>query len=248
MPLLSRIKHLYTQYRQRETEPEAAYDQWAVQYDDQPGNLMLALDEELFNGFCHETPIKDKIIADIGCGTGRHWNKILQRNPRQLMGFDVSREMLAVLRSKFPDTKTTHLTDNRLPGLADHSCDLIISTLTIAHIKEIKEALQEWDRVLKPGGTIFITDYHPDALARGGNRTFKHQDKTIAVRNHIHPIEKLRSIAKELNLQVSHFTDRKIDESVKWYYENKNALALFHKFNGTPIIYSLSLKKMDGTS
>jgi len=228
MPLLSRIKHLYTRYRQKETEPEAAYDLWALQ--------------------CDDTIIRDKIIADVGCGTGRHWSRLLQKEPAQLLGFDVSGEMLAVLRSKFPGAETNRLTGNHLPGRPDHSCDLIISTLTIAHIKEIKEALQEWNRVLKPGGTIFITDYHPDALARGGNRTFKHQDKTIAVKNHIHSIEKLRSIAEELKLQITHFTDRKIDESVKWYYENKNALALFDEFKDTPIIYSLSLKKPDGNS
>src|ERR1700674_5195374 len=63
----------------KEIDPESAYNLWSRQYDDQPDNLMLALDEEIFIGLINNISLTDKIILDVGCGTGRHWKKILAR-------------------------------------------------------------------------------------------------------------------------------------------------------------------------
>src|ERR1700739_4463189 len=67
-----------------------AYNLWALNYDVQPGNLMLDLDEILFSKLLAAIDIKNKAVADIGCGTGRHWDKILRGGPASLAGFDVS--------------------------------------------------------------------------------------------------------------------------------------------------------------
>src|SRR5882724_8594265 len=91
--------------RRSETAPEKAYDLWAFNYDNQPGNLMLDLDAEMFSGFLAETEIENKVIADIGCGTGRHWQQIANRNPARLIGFDVSEGMLTMLQKKFSNAE-----------------------------------------------------------------------------------------------------------------------------------------------
>jgi ubiquinone/menaquinone biosynthesis C-methylase UbiE len=229
--------------RQKTTEPGAAYNLWAAGYDNQPGNLMLDLDEAITGDFLSGKDLAAKVIVDIGCGTGRHWNKIFSKKPGRLVGYDVSSGMLAKLKQKFPAAETFLLKGNQLAGMPDHSCDLVISTLTIAHIEKIENAVEEWNRVLKPGGEMFLTDYHPEALAKGGRRTFKHQNKLIAVRNYIHPIEKIKRIAGQLGLVENRFTEKIIDDSVKGYYENQEALAIFEKFRGVPIIYGIHLKK-----
>ncbi len=248
MPLLSRLKRYLLPDFKKETEPGEAYDHWALSYDSQPGNLMLDLDEQLTAGLLGELAIESRTIADVGCGTGRHWEKILSRKPGRLLGFDVSAGMLGMLQKKYPLAETFLLTDNYLQGLEDESCNVIISTLTIAHIGDIRNALQEWHRVVKPGGDIIITDYHPAALAKGAKRTFRHNDELIAIRNYIHTIEHLTEIARQLHLEVIRFTERKIDESVKEYYENQHAIALFERFYGIPIIYGIHLKKSDAAA
>jgi ubiquinone/menaquinone biosynthesis C-methylase UbiE len=242
MPLFNRIKQYLTPTRKKEVDPALAYDQWSSGYDSQPGNLMLALDEQLCTELLSETIIGGKMVADIGCGTGRHWAKIMDKKPARLVGLDVSAGMLAMLRQKYPAAETELLTDHRLPGLANESCHLILSTLTVAHIEHIGAALKEWRRVLKPGGDILITDYHPDALIKGGQRTFRHNNKTVAVRNHIHPIAKIQEIAGQLGLRTLHLTEKKIDDSVRSFYEQQQALPLFERFYGVNIIYGLHLK------
>ena len=232
-------------FRSKDTEPEVAYNLWAESYDSQPDNLMLALDEEVFSGLLNHINIKNKIIADVGCGTGRHWKKILDNEPKKLIGFDVSEEMLKMLQQKFPQAETHRLINNKLQQLKNESCDCIISTLTIAHIQNAEEAITEWNRALKPGGQMIITDYHPLALAKGGKRTFRHNDQTVAVKNYVHTLENLKGIARQLDLQVLRLIEKSIDESAKPYYEKQNALPVFEIWKGVPIIYGMYLIKPD---
>jgi ubiquinone/menaquinone biosynthesis C-methylase UbiE len=245
MPILNTLKQLFHPVRQPESEPAEAYDIWSQHYDDQPDNLMLALDQTLCQDLLATLSLTGKTIVDIGCGTGRHWPALFNRSPARLMGYDVSTGMLNRLRIKYPHAETYVLSDTTLTGLANDSCDLVLSTLTVAHIPDLAAALTEWDRVLKPGGNMLITDYHPTALAKGGQRTFREGERLFAVRNHIYRIPRLLAITRRLNLNKVTFTERKIDKSMRPYYEKQNALPVYRRFLGVPIIYGLHLKKPD---
>jgi len=156
-----------------------AYDLWSANYDNQPGNLMIDLDERLFGSMLDKAAISKKKLADIGCGSGRHWTKIFNQNPKSLTGFDVSEGMLNKLREKFPQAKVQRITDDLFSDVPDAAFDVIVSTLTVAHIEDIEAAMQAWSRILKPDAEIMITDFHPRILAHGGQRTFKHRYKKL---------------------------------------------------------------------
>jgi ubiquinone/menaquinone biosynthesis C-methylase UbiE len=145
--------------------------------------------------------------------------------------------MLDMLKQKFSQAETHKLTNELLPELKNESCDVLVSTLALAHIKQLKIALTEWSRVLKKDGAILLTDYHPDALQKGGNRTFMHEGKQVSIRNYVHPIEELKTSLDKLGMQIDFFAEKKIDDSVRKYYEQQQALHVFDRFKGTPIIY-----------
>lgn len=243
MPAFNTVRRIYRRFTQKITDAEKAYDLWASSYDHQPGNLMLDLDEALITRFLETVPVSEQVIADIGCGTGRHWPKILERKPASLTGFDVSQKMLAQLQKKYPNAITHQLDKSGNLNVKDESVNLIVSTLTIAHMPNIETALTEWNRVLVKGGNIIITDYHPVALSKRANRTFSHEGKTIVVRNYVHPISNINELAASLNLKKIAFTEQVIDESMRPYYEKKNALHLYRQFYGTPIIFAIHFKK-----
>jgi len=226
-------------WKKKTTESEKAYDLWASNYDDQPDNLMMHLDNEVFTSALSAVIGTKEVIVDVGCGTGRHWPELFFRKPQKLVGFDSSNGMLDMLRKKFPDAETHLVRDSSL-ALPSASVDLLVSTLTIAHIENIEEALTEWLRVLKPGGHMIITDYHPTALAKGGLRTFKSKGKLISIKNYVHDIDKLSTTyAVKLVSRI----ERVIDEDVRSFYEKQNALHIYNEFYGTPIIFGLLLKK-----
>ncbi|MDP9079243.1 MAG: methyltransferase domain-containing protein [Bacteroidota bacterium] len=220
-----------------------AYDIWADNYDSQPGNLMLDLDEIVFAELLHNIDIKNKDLADIGCGTGRHWPMLLQGELRSLAGFDVSRGMLDKLKGKYPEANTHVITDNEFSDVADNTYDVIVSTLTVAHIENIAEALTAWSRITKPAGDIIITDFHPNALASGGQRTFKHNNGHIAVRNYVHSTESIRKILLKNGFKVEVEVERLVDEAVKHYYYVQDAMHIYEKFKGFPIIYGIHFRR-----
>lgn len=220
-----------------------AYDIWAENYDVQPGNLMLDMDEAVFGRLLSAINLNGKQVADIGCGTGRHWPKLFAGQPASLTGFDVSAGMLRRLEQKFPKAETWQITDNFFDAIPDASYDIVISTLTVAHIKNLEEALYSWCRMAKPKADIIITDFHPNALAHGGKRTFKHDNGSIAIQNFVHYVYDIERVLQNHGFKLVSKLEKTIDESVKHYYEAQNALHVYEKFKDARIIYGIHLTR-----
>ncbi|HEV2354277.1 MAG TPA: class I SAM-dependent methyltransferase, partial [Puia sp.] len=211
MRLLETLNRYLRPGREPESDPAGAYDIWSASYDNQPDNLILSLDQSLCHELLGPLTLAGKTIVDVGCGTGRHWASLAGQLPARLVGYDVSRGMLDRLRFKFPAAEVHLLSGATLPGRDDASCDLVLSTLTLAHLPDLPAALAEWHRVLRPGGHMLITDYHPTALSKGGQRTFRDGGRLIAVRSHVYPVSQVLSIAGRLGLVCVRFMERKVD-------------------------------------
>jgi len=111
-----------------------AYDLWSATYDAEPDNLLVLLDEELFEGLLRRVEVRGRRVIDVGCGTGRHWTKILAHGPLELVGYDVSPGMLARLRRKHPGAAVHLASAEALSHSAAQSCDLLVSTLALSHV------------------------------------------------------------------------------------------------------------------
>lgn len=240
------IKNLFQNHFnniKKEIEPKKAYDLWAEGYDTESGNLMLYFDRILFENFLVKANLTGKRILDFGCGTGRYWKELLKVYPEKLIGCDISESMITKLKKKFPRSEVYIINNNNLHFFSDHSFDFIISTLVIAHIKNIEEIVIEWNRLLKKEGEIFITDFHPDALNRGAKRTFNNNGNMITIKNYTHPVEKVESLFSSLKFEIIDKDEKLIDENVKEFYTRKNALNIYEEFKNVPMIYSLHLRK-----
>jgi ubiquinone/menaquinone biosynthesis C-methylase UbiE len=224
-----------------------AYDLWSGTYDAQPGNLMLDLDELLFTRLLNKLDLENKAIADIGCGTGRHWNKLIEKQPLSLTGFDVSEGMLKKLKDKYPQANVYQISDDLFNNVPNAPYDIIVSTLTVAHIESIHTALNAWCRLLKPKAEIIITDFHPRMLAFGGKRTFSHNNRRMAVRNYVHHTGTIKNILQENGFSIVSEEEFSVDETMKHYYESQNALPVYKQYKGFPVIYGIHLKRGNDT-
>ena len=251
MSIITKIRQYVSRYVPvsiKDIDAPGGYDLWAESYDAQPDNLMLKLDQKLFDGFVDKMQLENKSIADIGCGTGRHWGKLFSKKPSSLTGYDVSAGMLHKLKEKYPEANTFEIKNNRLPGIENNSCDLVISTLTIAHIDDIRSSLKEWTRMLKNDGEMIITDYHPGLLEQGGDRSFKYKDKYVSIKNNVHSISYLKELFSENHLDVISFKEFFIDDTLKQYYEQQGKLHVYEKSKGLPVIFGFYLKKNNAAS
>lgn len=232
MLLLNIIKNAIRRFVPREQSLDAAqaYNLWATSYDSQSDNLLIYLDGQAFATMSESISCEGKVLADIGCGTGRHWEELLSKNPSRLIGYDVSEKMLGMLRQKFPQAETYVLKDIALQELEDGSCDIIISNLVIGYIEDLGGAFAEWNRVLRPGGIVMITELHPDALQKGnGMRSFSHYKRTVQIKNYAHPLQKINTLATALQWNTLSFIERRIDESIRPFYMAQGTPHIFER-------------------
>jgi ubiquinone/menaquinone biosynthesis C-methylase UbiE len=250
MPLLARIPpYLGRLFRTplKEAEPAKAYDLWAASYDHQPGNLILALEAIIFSRLLDAVPLEGGVVADIGCGTGRHWEALYARRPDKLLGFDVSSGMLAILKKKYPLASCYLSSDYRLEGLENGSCSCVVSTLALAHMPDFRPALKEWDRILAAGGDILLTDFHPEALKAGGKRTFGRGRRLMAVKSHIHPLTDLLEFTRNLGWECLTLEEKKVSADLLPFFRQAGALRLYEDQLGAALVFGIHLKKSHGT-
>lgn len=120
--------------------------------------------------------IEDKTILEIGCGTGRHTQKLLGKN-NKVTGIDLSEGMLAIARKKIShsDVEFIHaifLTYNFRGELFD----VVLCSLVIEHITDLFLFFQTVKKCLKPKGHIYISEIHPTRSSQGVMAHFKTED------------------------------------------------------------------------
>jgi ubiquinone/menaquinone biosynthesis C-methylase UbiE len=105
--------------------------------------------------------IKDKIVADLGCGTG-FVSLALANEANMVFSVDNSVNMLKELKTTAVkrELKNVYPIKSSLDDLAlfDESLDGVYINMALHHIKDAEKAVQEMGRVLKSGGTVVISD------------------------------------------------------------------------------------------
>jgi ubiquinone/menaquinone biosynthesis C-methylase UbiE len=101
-------------------------------------------------------------ILDLGCGTGRH-TVYLAKKGFDAYGIDIAEEGIKILKQWLKKEKLQANLKigsiyKKLP-YPDNFFDAVISTNTIHHerIQNIRKAIKEIERILKPSGIIFLT-------------------------------------------------------------------------------------------
>jgi ubiquinone/menaquinone biosynthesis C-methylase UbiE len=104
--------------------------------------------------------VRDADALEIGCGTGL----ILERThaiARSAVGIDLSAGMAVVSRRK--GLRAVNASATALP-FPDASFDVVYSCKVLAHVPDIRAAVREVRRVLRPGGRAFLEFYPPRSL------------------------------------------------------------------------------------
>jgi SAM-dependent methyltransferase len=139
-----------------ELEPMATtegYGTW-VEFYDEPGNQLLEVEQpivrEIIDG------LRAGIALDAACGTGRHSAYLASRG-HTVLGVDSSPEMLERARAKVPagEFQVADLHDLPFP---DRHVDLVVCALALMHVPRLEPMLAELVRVLRPGGSLVISD------------------------------------------------------------------------------------------
>ncbi len=141
----------------------AYYDAFSHGYerhrgDNDPGGYHEMLDE-LESEFVERWG-RDRDVLEVGCGTGLVLGRIA-RFARTARGIDLSPGMLEKARARGLDVVEGSATELPFP---DESFDVACSFKVLAHVPDVKKALAEMTRVVRPGGIVVAELYNPYSL------------------------------------------------------------------------------------
>ena len=136
------------------------FNKEASSWDENPVRVKLV--QDVANTIKEQVELTNKMdVMDFGCGTGL---LTLQIQPfvNSVTGIDNSEGMIKVLNSKITALELNNvkslLVDLYKGDILAGNYDLIVSNMTLHHIKDIDSLLNQFYTILKPGGYICLCD------------------------------------------------------------------------------------------
>jgi ubiquinone/menaquinone biosynthesis C-methylase UbiE len=140
------------------------FDKDAESYDLKPGRVKLA--QDVAKALMREVKLNsDMDVLDFGCGTGL---VTLQLQPfvKTITGADSSHGMLDVLRFRIEERKLknvkTEFIDLEKSVELKNKYHLVVSSMTLHHIEDIRYIIHEFYNCLLPKGYLCIADLDSD--------------------------------------------------------------------------------------
>ena len=196
------------------------YRLWAPTYGAE--TAISFLDEQLAMQMLDGLPREQ--LLDAGCGTGRRLAGI-----SGAIGVDSSPEMIAA-------SSATNLmvADVRALPFPPGRFDMVWCRLVLGHLADPMPAYRELARVCRPHGHVFVTDFHSDAVAAGGKRTFRDQEGGLhEVEHHVHDHLKM---AGATGLALLERRDAGVGLAVRDFYAHAGKLSLYEKDHGLKLV------------
>ena len=168
------------QNKQKQEKIVSMFDDIAPTYDTANRVMSMGVDKSWRRKACdlaYKYYAKDSIdrIVDVACGTGDMMDFWRDRSEKagiaigEIVGVDPSVGMVDVARKKYPKFNYHIAPATEIP-LEDASADFVSITYGIRNVVERAQALDEFNRVLKPGGLVVILEFmkneNPSPIAK----------------------------------------------------------------------------------
>ena len=138
---------------------EKAYDIWAEQYDtnnNRTRDLDIKATKQTLSKYSFNS------VLELGCGTGKNTQWLLTK-ASYVLGIDFSKEMLKIAEKKINDERFEYKKAdiNNKWGIKNKKFDLITSSLTLEHIRNLNHIFTQAHTQLKDNGLFFLCELHP---------------------------------------------------------------------------------------
>jgi malonyl-CoA O-methyltransferase len=198
--MLGRVRRAWSALRAGapvELPVREAYALWAPSYAAEAHNPFMAIEQRALLQLLPD--VTGAVVLDLACGTGRYAKLAGARGAAAAFGLDLSQEMLRPARAV-----ATGLARGDLVALPfrDAAAGVVICGLAVGHLPELGGAIAEAGRVLKPGGVLLYSDFHPFAYHSGRRRTFAADGHAFTVEHHAHLYAAHQAACRGAGLQI----------------------------------------------
>jgi malonyl-CoA O-methyltransferase len=220
--------------------PREAYRLWAPVYEGE--TAVSFVDDRLVAALT--PPLLGRRLLDAGCGTGRRLRDL--EEPALVAGADLTWEMLACGRAA-EDAGPALLAaaDIRALPFATRSFDVVWCRLVVGHLSTLHAAYAELARVCRPGGTVIVTDFHPEAARAGHTRSFRDAGGRLHhVEHHVHLPRDHRRAAKAAGLELTARRDGCVGPDLRPFYQRADRMDRYEADAGLRIVLALAFSRV----
>jgi SAM-dependent methyltransferase len=159
------------------------YGEWAATYED---IVLDAMDLRLFARIRAVPWERQRVVADLACGTGRIGTWLTGQGVGAIDGVDMTTAMLAGARAKGVYRHLV-LGDVRQTPLRAGVYDLVTIALADEHLPDVRPLYREAARIAGPHGIFVLVGYHPFFLLGGIPTHFNSSSgEPITIRSYVH--------------------------------------------------------------
>ena len=216
-------------------DTRAVYDRWAPLYPPTAHNPLMRAEQHAMLQYWPD--VHGRQALDLACGSGRYSRLLADAQAARVVAVDFCVPMLRQVSAASPVCGNMM----QLP-FARESFDVVISGLALAHASSLREWMAEVSRVLKPGGTLLYSDFHPEATLLGLPRAFKDQnDRTWLVPHQRFDLPSQREAAALEHLAIEVVHEVRVGTELREPFPNSGDF--YHRWAGLPIVVVVRARK-----
>ncbi|HEX2494865.1 MAG TPA: methyltransferase domain-containing protein [Steroidobacter sp.] len=212
-----------------------AYDQWAAGYPPQPHNPLMRAEQKAM--LEHWPAVAGRRALDLACGTGRYARLLAQSGASEVCAVDFSAAML--WQASVGDRVRANMM--QLPFI-DDAFEIVISGLALGHASEIRGWMGETARVLKGGGVLLYSDFHPEAARAGLTRSFKDAlNRSFTLPHCCYGLSDQREAVAAANLTLEVMHEVRVGVDLQEAFPGSDAF--YREWRGLPLVLIVRARK-----
>jgi SAM-dependent methyltransferase len=215
----------------REPDPtRTLYERWAQCYPPVAHNPLMRAEEAAMSYLWPQ--LRGRRVLDLACGSGRYARRLSQEGAELIVAVDFSVGMLRQVEL----TGAVRVCGNMmwLP-FREQTFDAIICGLAIGHAGCLQDWMSEMHRVLRNGGQLLYSDFHPEAARAGMTRSFKDaRGISCTVPHHIHELDAQRRAAACAGFRLDRVHEVRIGKELCEAFPGSDSF--YRQWHGLPIV------------
>jgi ubiquinone/menaquinone biosynthesis C-methylase UbiE len=204
------------------------YERWAQAYPPEAHNPLMRAEQQSMLQMLPD--VGGRRVLDLACGSGRYSRLLLGANAAQVVALDFCVPMLRQVAAA-----------NRICASMMHLpfqpavFDVVVCALALGHATDIRSWMTEIARVLRPGGSLLYSDFHPEAVRAGMTRSFKDEDDaTWTVPHQTYELGSQRDAAVAAGLEIQAVAEVRVGLELTEAFRGSERI--YRDWHGLPVV------------